>query len=71
MDGRLQDHLPARAEDWPELEWVLKGIRERTWALPWLLAFEYGGIGEDFTWRSDAQVMAVQIPHLRTLVQSV
>ncbi len=69
LNGYLQDHLPVLERDWPILEWILKRIRLGEWADPWLLAFEYGGVGEKFVGRSDPSVMAVQVPRLYTMVK--
>lgn len=54
LDGWLQDHTPAQPEDWALLDWVLEQIRSGGWPRPWLLALEYGGVGEKFSWRTDA-----------------
>jgi uncharacterized protein len=64
LDGDWQDHLPVLAEDWPVLDWALGSIRRGEWALPSMLAFEYGGVGEKFAWRSDSTVIAEQAPLL-------
>jgi len=64
LDDRLQDHLSILETDWPALDWVFERIRLGEWAEPWLLAFEYGGVGEKFAWRSDPAVMEEQIPQL-------
>jgi len=69
LDGYLQDHLSVLEADWPVLEQVLDRIRSGRWAEPWLLAFEYGGVGEKFAERSDSAVMAAQVPRLQTLVK--
>lgn len=71
LDGRLQDHLPALEEDWMVLDWVIECIQSQEWALPWMLAFEYGGVGKVFEWRSDPQVIAEQIPRLYQVVKDV
>lgn len=63
-DGGLMDHLPILPEDWPWLDWVLKGIREEGWGEPGLLAFEYGGVGKFFKDHSDINVLAEQVPML-------
>ena len=55
--GWLQDHVPAQPADWIVLEWVLDNIRQGRWQRPWMLAFEYGGVGEAFTWRCSAQAI--------------
>lgn len=64
LNGRLQDHLSILESDWPYLDWVLERIRLGEWPQPWLLAFEYGGTGEKFAWRSDPTVIETQLPVL-------
>ncbi len=64
LNGRWQDHLPVLDDDWPVLDWVLERIRQGEWAQPGMLAFEYGGVGEKFAWRSDQTVIAEQAPRL-------
>jgi uncharacterized protein (UPF0276 family) len=64
LDGYLQDHLEILDTDWPVLDWVLERIKSGQWASPWLLAFEYGGVGEKFAWRSNPQVIEEQVPQL-------
>lgn len=66
--GAQRDHMPITDKDWPFLEWVLARISSGEWANPWGLAFEYGGIGPKFEWRSNAVVMAEQVPRLVELV---
>ncbi|MCU0499447.1 MAG: DUF692 family protein [Anaerolineae bacterium] len=58
--GRREDHLPMRDEDWDLLDWAL--IKIHTWARPSVIACEYGGIGPQFEWRSVREVIAAQIP---------
>ena len=70
-DNFMQDHLEALETDWPVLDWVLEQIRSGRWARPWMLAFEYGGIGEKFAWRSDPQVIAAQAPMLYQRVKDI
>lgn len=71
QDGRLEDHLPVLETDWPVLQWVLHKIQLGEWRRPWMLAFEYGGVGERFAWRSDAHVIATQAPRLYDLVHAL
>lgn len=71
LDGRLTDHLSVLDSDWPVLEWVLDHIKSGDWPPAWMLAFEYGGVGERFTHRSDAKVISEQVPRLYELVQAV
>jgi uncharacterized protein (UPF0276 family) len=64
IDGELEDHLALLQPDWSVLSNILENIRTDRWAAPWMLAFEYGGIGEVFAWRSDPEVIAGQVPRL-------
>lgn len=63
-DGWVRDHMPMQPADWELLEWVLEQISDGTWARPHLVAFEYGGVGPRFEWRSDLDVLAEQLPRL-------
>jgi len=69
LDGWLQDHLSALPADWEVLGWVLERIQSRAWPQPWLLAFEYGGVGEKFVSRSEPSVMEAQGGQLYRLVR--
>ena len=53
LEGRLRDHLGMTEPDWQHLTWALGQIDSGGWAMPWLVAFEYGGIGPNFEWRSE------------------
>lgn len=69
--NRPQDHLSALASDWQSLEWVLERIHKDEWARPWLLAFEYGGVGKFFAENCDPQVIATQVPRLWEMVAPI
>jgi uncharacterized protein (UPF0276 family) len=71
LDGWLQDHLPALPADWEVLDWVLQRVRSGAWPHPWLLAFEYGGIGEKFAPRSEASVIEAQGGRLYQMVKEM
>jgi uncharacterized protein len=71
LHGILRDHLSIQPQDWLALEWVLENIRSGEWSKPWMLAFEYGGVGELFEWRSDPQVIAGQVPRLYEMAKRV
>ncbi len=71
LGGRLQDHLPAQEEDWQNLEWALDQIRLGIWPSPWMVAFEYGGVGEKFIWRSSAQAIEENGRKLYNLIKSI
>jgi uncharacterized protein (UPF0276 family) len=62
--GRWMDHLSTQETDWYWLDWVLKRIHSGECNSPWLLAFEYGGVGGPFEWRSNPEVMLEQVPKL-------
>jgi len=67
-NGKLKDHLPALPGDFRMLRWALERIRGGEWSTPWLLAFEYGGVGDKFKERSDPAVMVEQLPILRDMI---
>ncbi|MDE2749135.1 MAG: DUF692 family protein [Chloroflexota bacterium] len=69
--GIRQDHFAMTEADWAMTEWALEQIRAGRWRKPDTLAFEYGGVGERFAWRSEAAVMAAQAPRLYQLAKSV
>ncbi len=71
FDGWLQDHLPALEADWQTLEWVLERINLGEWPRPWMLAFEYGGVGWKFAWRSEAGAIERQCQRLYGLVNPI
>ena len=69
--GIRQDHFEMTDADWEIAEWALGQIRDGHWKKPDTLAFEYGGIGERFAWRSEPRVIAAQAPRLYRLAKSV
>lgn len=69
-DGeRWRDHMPLRESDWALFTWAMDEIRAGHWASPRMIAFEYGGIGEKFTWRTEGGVIASQFPRLEAAVR--
>jgi uncharacterized protein (UPF0276 family) len=70
-NGILQDHLEPSEADWTLLEWALDNISGGTWPRPWLLAFEYGGVGEKFALRSDPRAIAEHAPRLYAMVKDL
>ena len=68
---RLADHMELADEDWAFFDWALQHIRSEDWASPWMVAFEYGGIGEPFKWRSNIDVIEQQTPRLYDAVKAV
>ena len=71
LDGWLQDHLPALPADWEVLSWVMGRIESGEWSSPWLLAFEYGGVGEKFSDRSEPSVIEEQGRRLFQMVKKM
>lgn len=71
LDGWLQDHLPALPADWEALSWVLQRVQSGAWPDPWLLAFEYGGVGEKFASRSETDVIETQGGRLSRMIREM
>jgi uncharacterized protein (UPF0276 family) len=71
INQRPQDHLSALPEDWNWLAWVLERIQQGEWAHPWLMAFEYGGVGKFFAENCDPQVLTEQVPRLWQMAHSI
>lgn len=62
--------MPALSNDWQALSWALKHIAKGDWAPPWLLTYEYGGVGERFKRRSEPEVMLEQVPRLQEMIST-
>jgi uncharacterized protein (UPF0276 family) len=71
IQGKLTDHLSAQEEDWDALDNFLIKINSEKLPDPWLLAFEYGGVGEAFAWRSEAAVITSQVPRLNEYIHKL
>lgn len=65
--GYLSDHFELRDEDWEAVEWARAQIRAGVWREPEVAAFEYGGVGEVFGWRTQEWVLREQVPRLAEL----
>jgi uncharacterized protein (UPF0276 family) len=70
VEGRARDHMGLTEQDWAQTRWAFDRIRRGDWARPDIVAFEYGGVGEKFEWRSDPAVIAEQVPRLFELVHA-
>lgn len=66
--GILTDHFQMMPEDWSLLEWSLAEIHAGRWRRPEVVAFEYGGVGDVFVWRTDYNFLKDQIPILYDMV---
>jgi len=67
--GRVRDSMPMTDRDWELCTFALDRVADGTWARPWVVTFEYGGVGPHFAWRSDEQVLAEQLPRLERLLR--
>jgi len=65
---RLLDHLPMTGEDWEFFAWAMERVHNWAWGQPWIVTFEYGGVGSLFQAVTRADVLAEQIPRLYKLV---
>ncbi|MDO8649534.1 MAG: DUF692 family protein [Candidatus Peregrinibacteria bacterium] len=65
QEGWFESHHEMRQEDWLAFDWALGQIQNGSWANPNVYAFEYGGVGEKFDWRSDKAMIAEQVPLFR------
>lgn len=70
-NGVRQDHFAMTEDDWSMAEWAIEQINAGKWASPSILAFEYGGVGELFEYRSDLKTISEQAPRLYQLAKSV
>ena len=68
--GELNDHLSLTDHDWELTEKAFERIYSGAWGRPETVAFEYGGIGPIFDWRSKEEVIAEQVPRLYGLVHT-
>jgi uncharacterized protein len=71
QQGERTDHMPMTDDDWARTTWSFERIRTGDWAMPDIIACEYGGTGALFKWRSDINVIATDIPRLYQLCQSL
>ena len=66
--GILTDHFEMGEDSWELLDWALQNIRNGNWHTPEIVAFEYGGVGDTFVWRTDYRHLKTQIPRLMSMV---
>jgi hypothetical protein len=71
MAGQFIDHLPMRDEDWVELEWLVGKIQAEQFAAPWVMAYEYGGVGRFWEEVTNREVYLSQIPRMAALAKRV
>ena len=69
-NGILTDHFQLMPDDWHLFKWALDEIRAGNWQEPSVVAFEYGGIGAPFVWRTEYEFLKTQIPKLYEMVHA-
>lgn len=69
--GYLTDHFELQPGDWDLFEWAMHQIHAGFWQAPEFVAFEYGGVGNTFAWRSDCAVLENHIPRLAGLIHKL
>jgi len=68
--GTLTDHFEMDEPDWELLSWALQEIKRGNWREPEIFAFEYGGVGDVFVWRTEVDVLKTQLPKLYEMVHA-
>lgn len=68
LAGRYMDHLAMAPEDWPEVAWMLGEISAGRWQAPWVLAYEYGGVGGFFEVVTDCEAYRSDVPRLHAML---
>jgi len=64
-----EDHFEMQDADWQPTAWAASQIRSHAWKEPRIVAFEYGGVGDIFNWRTDGRYLLDQVPRLQKLFQ--
>jgi uncharacterized protein len=68
VNGKLLDHMGLGEEDVTWAKWGIDRIAAGDWPTPAIVAFEYGGIGEPFKWRSEASVIERDVNRLNEML---
>lgn len=63
-NGYPTDHFEMQANDWVVAEWAANQIESGSWRRPEIVAFEYGGVGNVFCWRTQPEEIRSQVPRL-------
>ncbi len=69
-NGEIHDHMKMQDRDWTMFEAAIDRIRFGDWQSPEIIAFEYGGTGAPFIWRSESDVLLEQVPRLHQMVHN-
>lgn len=67
--GVLTDHFEIDDQSWEVLSWAIHNIKQGNWKAPKIVAFEYGGVGDIFVWRTNYQHLKTQVPRLMSMVR--
>jgi hypothetical protein len=70
-NGVLTDHFELGDEDWDLFYWALDKIQSDEWRKPEIIAFEYGGVGEVFIWRTNIHKLRLQVPIMYNAIHRV
>ena len=70
MAGRPIDHMPMMEEDWPWLGWALDEVSAGRWKSPWVVSFEYGGVGIFWEALTRREVYLEQLPRMAGMVRA-
>ncbi len=68
--GQFMDHLPMTDADWDFFAWALGQIEAGTWQEPWVLSFEYGGIGLPWEAITVPEALLEQVPRLYEMMKT-
>jgi uncharacterized protein (UPF0276 family) len=71
MAGKWMDHFSMADADWPELEWMVAQISAGAWSVPWVMAFEIGGVGGFWEMVAGRADYVEQLPRMAALVRRV
>ena len=69
IDGEKMDHYPMQDEDWQIFIMILNIIKKRNNLPPEIIAFEYGGYGPLFDYRSEKESILSQVPKFKKIIQ--
>lgn len=67
VHGYWHDHFELVGQDWEFASWAADQIKTGAWRQPEIVAFEYGGVGDVFSWRTDRALIEEQVPRLKDL----
>lgn len=70
-NGHPIDHLPMIEPDWGFVAQSVMQIHSGQWTEPWIISFEYGGVGGIWQALTDQATLLEQIPRLYDLVHPV